>query len=683
MIGDWVEGWECTGKGRIYRLADKNSTGAIAAAEVKTLLGEGFDKRSDEALANLLAHQDQRVRQEALFTLAERGERSIATLRKVAESTPGTLARIQAIWGLGQIGRKFPQALVPLAGLLKDNDPEVRAQAAKTIGDTRDQSAATALIALLDDTTPRVRSLASIAVGKLGRKEAIAPLLRVLADNADKDPFLRHSAVMGLTGSGTAADLLAAAKDKSTSERLGLLLALRRRKSAEVAKFLDDTEPTIVTEAARAIYDAVIDDNLAALAALADRSGLSEPALRRVVNANFRVGAAKNAKALATIAATADLPEVVRVEALKSLGDWGKPSGRDRLTGLWRPIEPHNTTEAAEALAPAFGALLKDKSEAVVENALSAVGHLPLKGVGPHLFALMTDTNRPAASRINALRALDRSNDPKLSDAVELALNSPDSSLRVAGQGLLAKLEPKKAIPVLEKVLETGRLDEKQGAFDTLGVMPAGPADDLLAHWLSKLNDGKLAAELELNLREAASRRPSEVVKARLAAIEASHPADKNDLLAMYRTALVGGDAARGAKILNEKSEVACLRCHKVRGNGGEVGPELTGIASRHDRAYLLESLIKPNDKIAENFETLIIATTDGQVQSGILKSRDDKTLTIITPEAKLVTIAKVDIEDQKRGASAMPDDVISHLSKSEVRDLVEFLSTLKEPAKK
>ena len=682
-VSDWVEGWDCTGKGRIYKLADKSSANAAVAAEVKKLLAEGFDERSNDALAQLLAHQDQRVRQGAQFALADRGVDSIAALRKVAESDAGTLARIHAIWGLGQVGRKSPNALDPLIGLLKDQDTEVRAQTAKTIGDTRNLPAAKPLIALLDDASPRVRSLAAIAVGKLGLKEAIAPLLKVLRDNANKDPFLRHSAVLGLAGSAGSTELLAAAKDTTISERLGLLLALRRQSSPDVAKFLDDGEPMIVTEAARAIYDAVIDSALPALADLADRPGLTEPALRRVVNANFRLGTAKNAETLARIAARTDFPDVVRVEALKSLADWGKPSGRDRLTGLWRPIEPHDTSEAAVALTKVFGDLIKDKSDTVQESLLGAVGHLPLKGVGADLFGVMADRNRSEASRVNALRALDRSNDPKLSDAIELALNSGEASLRIEGQGLLAKLDPKKAIPVLEKVLETGLKNEQQGAFDTLGAMPAGPADHLLAKWLDKLASGKLAPELELNLVEAANRRGSDVVKAKLAAIEASHPVDKNNLLAVYRPALTGGDAKRGKKIFMEKSEVTCLRCHKVDGKGGEVGPDLTGIAAKHDRAYLLESIVKPNEKIAENFETLIIATSDGQVQSGILKKQDEKTLTLITAEAKLVTIAKADIEEQKRGASAMPADLITHLSRSETRDLVEYLASLKEPAKK
>jgi quinoprotein glucose dehydrogenase len=50
----------------------------------------------------------------------------------------------------------------------------------------------------------------------------------------------------------------------------------------------------------------------------------------------------------------------------------------------------------------------------------------------------------------------------------------------------------------------------------------------------------------------------------------------------------------------------------------------------------------------------------------------------LIKPDGKFVSVPKADIEDQKRGVSAMPQDLIKHLSRSEVRDLVEFLATLK-----
>ncbi|HMF13552.1 MAG TPA: hypothetical protein VKE94_14635, partial [Gemmataceae bacterium] len=69
----------------------------------------------------------------------------------------------------------------------------------------------------------------------------------------------------------------------------------------------------------------------------------------------------------------------------------------------------------------------------------------------------------------------------------------------------------------------------------------------------------------------------------------------------------------------------------------------------------------------------------DGTTVSGVLKEESAKDIRLITPEGAYLTVAKKDVEVRDTGKSAMPDDVIKHLSKAELRDLVEFLAGLKE----
>jgi mono/diheme cytochrome c family protein len=69
--------------------------------------------------------------------------------------------------------------------------------------------------------------------------------------------------------------------------------------------------------------------------------------------------------------------------------------------------------------------------------------------------------------------------------------------------------------------------------------------------------------------------------------------------------ALFGGDAARGETLFQEHPAAQCIRCHALEGgDGSSVGPNLSGIGERKDRAYLLEALLAPGKTLAEGFET-------------------------------------------------------------------------------
>src|SRR5438128_2578444 len=127
-LTDWVQGWEMTGKGRIYRVHDPAIDRDPLVLETKKLLAEGMEKRSPKELARLLDHRDMRVRQEAQFALADLGPQAIRTMVNVARKDANQLARLHAIWGLGQIAEcrnpnvecKPAAALEPLLPLLAD-----------------------------------------------------------------------------------------------------------------------------------------------------------------------------------------------------------------------------------------------------------------------------------------------------------------------------------------------------------------------------------------------------------------------------------------------------------------------------------------------------------------------------------------------------------------------------------
>ena len=238
----------------------------------------------------------------------------------------------------------------------------------------------------------------------------------------------------------------------------------------------------------------------------------------------------------------------------------------------------------------------------------------------------------------------------------------------------------------LREVLAKGTIAEQQGALTVLTANPSADADALVEEWLDRLAAGKAPPELMVEIEEAAGASKSERIRRRLAGYEKalaqmSEFSPTDDLL-RFRSALAGGDAENGRTLFHTKAAAECQRCHKLDGQGGEVGPPLNGVG-KQTREYLLESIVLPNKAIAKGYESVLITTLDGKTVSGVLKSEDDKEVRLMTAEGKLVTVKKADIDDRRATKSAMPDDLAGKLTKRELRDLVEFLSGLKEEWKK
>jgi quinoprotein glucose dehydrogenase len=261
-------------------------------------------------------------------------------------------------------------------------------------------------------------------------------------------------------------------------------------------------------------------------------------------------------------------------------------------------------------------------------------------------------------------------------------MSASDPRLRhEARRILLVGEDPREAVKTLTKLIETGpSVVERQGALALLARIDSAQADVVLSQKLSLLLQKLAPPELELDILEAARKRATPELKTKLAEFEKSRPGDKS--VAAYREALVGGDAEAGRAIFFDKSEVSCLRCHKVGGIGGEVGPELAGIGAKQNREYLLESIIDPNKEIAKGFESIVLVLTDGQTKTGILKSEDAKEVRLMTAEGQLIAVPKDQIDERRRGLSAMPADLVDKMSRSELRDLVEYLTSLKETPK-
>jgi quinoprotein glucose dehydrogenase len=560
--------------------------------------------------------------------------------------------------------------------LVTDKDAQVRSAAARLLGDGRFRRAVESLVGLLKDPQPQVRFSAAQALGRIGSKECVASVIQMLRDNNDGDAYLRHAAVMALANCGDVEAVRAAGTDPLPAVRRAVVVALRRLEDPSLRRFLDDVDPEVALEAARAIHDVPV---LQVLPDLADRlhsSGRSELFLFRALNACFRLNRPQDSVAVASFAARSDVRPKFRVEALRDLGEWAKPGRRDRVTGLTQNLASRDASAVAPALKSSIAAIF-DGPTSVREQAAKTMASLGIKEVGPVLFALVADGKNTGETRVQALRALAALEDPRLEEARDASLTATDASLRTEARRLLARSQPARALPILAKALREEDIRSQQGAYSILGEMTGADADLLLQSELDRLLSGTLRPDVVLDLLQAVASHEAGPIRERLARHESSRR--QSDHLASYRETLVGGDAQAGRRIFLSRAEVSCLRCHKVNGEGGEVGPDLTGVGSRQNREYLLESIVDPNRQITKGFETLVLILKNGKTVSGVIKSEDAEQLRLMTPEGQSFSVAKNQIDERQNGKSAMPEDVIKHLSKSDLRDLVEYLASLKE----
>ena len=371
-------------------------------------------------------------------------------------------------------------------------------------------------------------------------------------------------------------------------------------------------------------------------------------------------------------AAKADASPTLRVLALKMLGSWAIPPRRDFITGLTQDLPPREAAVAADAMKTKLGGIFSGPA-AVQKEAANVAGKLGITEVGPFLFALVSDAKALPTTGAEGLNALDALKDKRLAEAVAAAIGSNDPRLRNAGRAVLLKTKPAEVVQQLKEVLAKDDLIEKQGALALLAGIKSAEVDDLIAAWLDKLNNKEAPAELHLDILDAAAKRDNAQVKGRLKSYEESRP--KGDDLAPWRETLYGGDAGRGRDIFLNKAAVSCQRCHKLDGEGGDVGPPLNGLAAKQKRDYLLESIALPNKQIAKGYESVLISKTDGKSISGVLKFEDAKEVRVMTAEGLLVIIKKDDIDERRATKTAMPEDVVQKLTKQELRDLVEFLA--------
>jgi putative heme-binding domain-containing protein len=139
------------------------------------------------------------------------------------------------------------------------------------------------------------------------------------------------------------------------------------------------------------------------------------------------------------------------------------------------------------------------------------------------------------------------------------------------------------------------------------------------------------------------------------------------------------GDAARGRELFFKAAVTQCVNCHRVRGVGSDLGPDLSQIAAKNTRAQLLESLLEPSKVVDPKYVVYTVETKSGRLHTGLLASRTAEAVLLRDASGKEIRIPAREVEKlTPQKTSLMPEHLLRDLTAEQAADLLEFLVSLK-----
>lgn len=321
------------------------------------------------------------------------------------------------------------------------------------------------------------------------------------------------------------------------------------------------------------------------------------------------------------------------------------------------------------------------------------------------LLSLLEDPSTPIASA--ALRLLESVNlqpNLELRSAQALAVKRATDPSTVPEQravaiGLLTLTDPATHSALFRKLIAPQQPAPVQlAAVRAIGAVPGDePARFLLSHWrefppavrteaadaiyrdparlpivVQALKDGMLAPwTLQFRHKRTLIMHRDPAIRAAVRPILESADADRLAVIDKYRRAAdTHADPAAGARVF----ERVCSKCHKFRGKGHDVGPDLSTI-SHQPKQVLLEDILHPSRSISQGFESYVIDTESGGTLDGVMGAQTATTITLRQEEGKELVIPRREIRSiTVTNLSAMPGDLEKQVTIDEMAALLEFL---------
>jgi cytochrome c oxidase cbb3-type subunit 3 len=141
----------------------------------------------------------------------------------------------------------------------------------------------------------------------------------------------------------------------------------------------------------------------------------------------------------------------------------------------------------------------------------------------------------------------------------------------------------------------------------------------------------------------------------------------------------LAGDPKVGERIFfDEKGKALCLKCHTVKGRGGNIGPALDRIATRRSAQFIMESILQPSKEIDPQYESVQVATRKGRVIVGLRLNETNFSIQLREENGRFHSFFKRELEEVAvLKQSLMPSTFAEQLTVKELHDLFAFLMKL------
>ncbi len=298
-----------------------------------------------------------------------------------------------------------------------------------------------------------------------------------------------------------------------------------------------------------------------------------------------------------------------------------------------------------------------------------------IKEISAGYLALVRDEAKPEAERVAAAQQLIdfRKVDPQAaSELLGLVTLRTPPSLATGLLSAMSRSEAKEVGPLLVERLSTLTPTVQATALKALLSR-----NDWTLALIDGIESGKISlTDLALDQRQNLASHPDRVISRRARALIASGgglpDADRQKVIdALSPIVLKSGDASKGKEVFKQQ----CVKCHMHSGEGGKVGPDLTGMAA-HPKTELIIHILDPSRSVEGNFVQYSVATKDGRTLSGLLASETKTSIELIDAEGKTHAILREDIDEVARSKkSLMPEGFEKQIPAESIGDLLEFLT--------